>query len=98
MIESKPVSAPPGKSTRNIEPQAPRAASAGWLPESALVSPVASKKNVSNPEPGRNCAFSGLLNGVAPAALAAALALNAVAPLTAVSWTVTQCVSHIVPG
>lgn len=46
----------------------------------ALVSPVSSKKNSWNWVPGRNCPFSGRLNGVAPAALAAALASNAVVP------------------
>ena len=64
----------------------------------ALVSPVASKKNSRKPVPGRNCPFSGRLNGVAPAALAAALASNG-SPLvsTWVSCTVTQRVWKDVP-
>src|SRR5262249_17841996 len=62
------------KSTRKMEPHAPRAASAGVLPEFASVSPVGQKNSVRNFEPGRNWAFSGRLKGVAPAALASALA------------------------
>ena len=62
------------------------------------MSPVGSKKKVLNPEPGRNCAFSGRLNGVAPAALAAAFALNAANPLAAVSWRSTHIAGHDVPG
>ena len=49
-------------------------------------------------ESGRNWAFSGRLNGVAPAALALALASNEAKPSTAVSWTVTQLTGHAVPG
>src|SRR5262249_3494216 len=64
------------KPTRKIEPHAPRAASAGVPPEFASVSPVGQKNNVRNFEPGWNWAFSGRLKGVAPAALASALALK----------------------
>src|SRR2546430_4344245 len=81
-----------------MDPQAPRAASSGVLPESALVSPVGSKKKVRKFAPGANCAFSGRLNGVASAALAAALASNVVVPSTAVSCTVTHCTGYDVPG
>ena len=62
-----------------------------------LVSPVSSKKNSRNRLPGRNWPFSGRLNGVAPAALASALALNGAKPSTAVSWIVTQRVSNTMP-
>ena len=62
------------------------------------VSPVSSKKNVWNLEPGWNCPFSGLLNGVPPAVFASALALNGVVvPDTAVSWIVNHVVSNVLP-
>src|SRR5262252_1476301 len=64
----------------------------------AFVSPVASKRNVRKFEPGWNWPFSGRLNGVAPAAFAAALASND-CPLVSmwVSWIVTQAVSNWIP-
>ena len=53
-----------------------------WEPAcvAASVSPVASKKNSLNCLPGRNCPFSGRLNGVASFALASALASKGVVP------------------
>ena len=56
----------------------------------ALVSPVSSKKNCVKCPSGRNSPFSGRLNGVPFAALAAVFALNGALPSTAVSWIVTQ--------
>jgi hypothetical protein len=49
------------------------------------VSPVSSKKNSVKLDPGRNCPFSGRLKGVAPDALAAALASKEPKPFTDVS-------------
>ncbi len=63
----------------------------------ASVSPVSSKKNCLNPSPGRNCPFSGRLNGVAPAALASVLALNGVFPSVAVLWIVIHFVLKLLP-
>ncbi len=68
------------------------------MPARASVSPVASKKNVLKPEPGRNWRFSGRLNGVAPAFFAAALASKLAVPSTSVSWTTTQRAGQEVPG
>src|SRR5262249_17180247 len=93
-----PVELHHGKCTRKIEPHDPRAASAGWPPAAASVSPVGQKKNVSKPEPGRNLAFSGRLNGVADFAFASALASNGAKPSVAVSCTSTQVAGQEVPG
>src|SRR5215468_8753591 len=93
----EPIVFDPGKSTRKIDPHAPRAANAGWFPEPASVSPVGSKKKVLKPEPGRYCAFSGRLNGVAPASFAFRLASNGWVPSTLVSWMSTQVAGHDVP-
>src|SRR5262249_7056784 len=76
---------------------APRAAKAAWLPESALVSPVGTKTKDWKPVPGTNWPFSGRLNGVAPAALARALASKSAVPLTAVAWTVNQRTGQELP-
>ena len=72
-----------------IEPQPPAVAFSGLV---ALVSPVSSKKNVLNFEPGWKRPFSGRLNGVALAALARSIATNGALPSTAVSWIVTHFV------
>src|SRR4249919_1594862 len=74
--------------TVNSVPHEPRLASAGTEPASAFVSPVAAKTNVRKPDPGRNWRFSGRSNGVAPAALASALASNGAVPFVAVLWIV----------
>ena len=55
------------------------------------------KKKVRKCELGWNCAFSGRLNGVAPSALAAALASNGAVPSIAVSWIVIQRTGHDAP-
>src|SRR5262245_50054731 len=99
-----PTGFPHGKSTRKIEPQAPRAANAaptvGSCPERTSVSPVSSKKKVLKCEPGRNWPFSGRLNGVAPAVLASAFASKLAAAHDAAStygpevWTLTQSAGH----
>ena len=78
----------------STEPQPPAVSFSGLV---ASVSPVSSKKNVLNLEPGWNCPFSGRLNGVALAVLAAALALNGELPSTAVSCTVTHVVLNDLP-
>ena len=62
------------------------------------MSPVAANTNVLKLEPGRNWRFSGRSNGVAPAALASALASNGAVPLVAVLWIVIQCAGHDVPS
>ena len=62
------------RTTRKIAPYAPRACRKAFSPATASVSPVGSKKNVEKFEPGNQAIFSGRLNGVAPAAFAAALA------------------------
>jgi hypothetical protein len=54
------------------------------------VSPVSVITNDLKSVPGTNFPFSGRLSGVAPAALAAALASNPAVPSTAVSWIVTH--------
>ena len=61
------------------------------------MSPVSVKKNSVNPSAGRNCPFSGRLNGVPPFAFASELALKVAVPSTAVSWTVTHVVSNELP-
>ena len=96
-IEIDPASRPELRSTRKIDPHEPRAARSG-VPALALVSPVGSKKKVWKFEPGRNCAFSGRLNGLAPALFAAALASKESVPSTAVSCTVIHCTGYEVPG
>ena len=62
------------------------------------MSPVAAKTNVRKPDPGRNWRFSGRSNGVAPAALASALASNGAVPFVAVLWTVIQWAGQDVPS
>jgi hypothetical protein len=63
----------------------------------AFVSPVSSKKNSSKCEPGRNCPFSGRLNGVACAAFASGFATNGALPSVAVSWIVIHFVGNVRP-
>ena len=58
----------------------------------SVVSPVSVKKNFLKPVPGLKTPFSGRLNGVPPAFLAAALASNAAVPSVLVSWIVTHSV------
>ena len=58
----------------------------------SVVSPVSAKKNFLKPVPGLNWPFSGRLNGVPPAFLAAALASKAAVPSFLVSWIVTHSV------
>ena len=77
-----------------IEPQPPAAPFSGLV---ALVSPVSSKKNVLNFEPGSKRPFSGRLNGVAFAALARSIATKGAVPSTAVSWIVTHLVLNDLP-
>src|SRR6478736_8263051 len=85
------------RSTRNSEPHEPRAANSGsWL-VGASVSPVGLKKNVRNFESGSQARFSGRLNGVAPAALAATVALNVAVSPAFDSWMVTHLMGHDVP-
>lgn len=62
------------------------------------MSPVASNTYVWKSLPGWNAPFSGRLNGVAAAALAAALASNGANPSVDVLCSVTQRVGHDVPG
>ena len=63
----------------------------------AFVSPVSSKKNVLNFEPGWNRPFSGRLNGVPSFECAAAFASKGAVPSTAVSWIVTHFVAKTLP-
>src|SRR5262249_24395758 len=81
-----------------IAPHAPRAASCGTWLVGASVSPVAVKKNVRNLESGNQAMFSGRLNGVAPAALAAVVATNGVVSPFFDSWMVTHLAGQVVPG
>ena len=60
------------------------------------MSPVSSKKNVLNFEPGWKRPFSGRLNGV-PTPNESAFALNAAVPSMAVSWIVFHFVSKLFP-
>src|SRR5262249_40888291 len=87
------------KSTRNTDPQAPRATKAGDAPIVASVSPVGTKNTVRKFEPGRKARFSGRLNGVAPAALASALAskLGQLGAQAVESCTFTHFTGQLVP-
>src|ERR1700756_4121160 len=82
-----------------MDPQEPRAASSGTWLGGGSVSPVGVKKKVRNLEFGSQAMFSGRLNGVAPAALARAVAEPT---LTGLSFggvaMVTHLIGYDVPG
>src|SRR5215510_344964 len=76
-------------SSQKIAPKPPDAAADVRL----SVSPVSSKKNSVNFDPGRNTPFSGRLNGVAPAAFASVFASG---PGSGVDESVVAIVTHFV--
>ena len=61
------------------------------------VSPVSANTNERKSVPGTNLPFSGRLSGVAPLALASALASNGAVPSVAVSWIVTHLACSVSP-
>ena len=93
---------PRARSTRKIGPRRRRGCCRNVLSPRATqsVSPVGSKKKVRKSEPGSQAMFSGRLNGVAPACLAAALASNEGHgdSFGFDVWMVTHLIGNDVPG